>query len=116
MIKEQERQFFALKSSEPHRVSMGGKRVALASFPKDIQKQMLDRIAEKDEIQRQGQLGILPGLKIDGKQVTKDNIHEFEIGKMVEKPLVKVIEPKIEEKKVEVKSAKVKTKKAKGGK
>lgn len=108
MIKEEERQFFALKTGMPHRANMGGKRVALANFPEDAQKQIKERIAEKDEIQRKGQLGILPGLKIDGKQVTKDNIHEFEIKPKKEEETKKPVieEPKAKAPKTKVKKTK----------
>ena len=53
----------------------------------------MDRLAEKDEVIAQGRIGILPGLKIDGIQVTRDNITDFEI--------------KAKPKKIESKTAKV---------
>lgn len=79
LTKAEEKRFFAKKPNKRHRVSMGGKKLALANMPKEIQDKVLSRLAEKDEVMARGLAGELPGLKIDGKQVTKDNIHEFEI-------------------------------------
>jgi len=79
MNKENERQFFATKSGEPHKVHMEGKRVSFANFPKDLQKEILNRLAKKDNVMARGMAGEFPGIKIDGKQVTRDNIHEFEV-------------------------------------
>jgi len=81
MNKEEERQFFAMKVGEPHRISMNGKRVSLNNFPEDTKKEMMNRLAEKDEVMKQGQSGIVPGMLINGKQVTKENIKEIEIRK-----------------------------------
>ena len=74
---EERRQFFANRKNL-NIIHMGGNKLAFAKFPKDIQKKVMDRLAEKDEVMVSGLKGILPGIKIDGKQVTKDNIHEFE--------------------------------------
>lgn len=87
ITKEAENQFFALKGIKPtHRISMGGKKIAMANFPKETKDKLMNRLAEKDEVIKQGQLGILPGIKIDGKQVTKDNIHDFELKPKKEEP------------------------------
>lgn len=74
-----ERKAFFSQRKEPNVMNLGGKSLKLVNIPKDARDKILNRLAEKDEVQRQGKLGILPGLKIDGKVVTKDNIHEFEI-------------------------------------
>ena len=79
LTKEEERQFFATKPGTPIRMNMGGKRVSLANFPKDAKDKAMKDIAEKDGVMAKGQAGILPGIKINGKQVTRENIHEFEI-------------------------------------
>ena len=94
MNKEDERQFFATKSGEPHKVHMEGKRVSFANFPKDVQKKILERLAKKDNVMARSLAGEFPGIKIDGKQVTKDNLHEFEI-----KPGQIKKEKKVEDKK-----------------
>ena len=79
LTKEEERQFFAVKPGKPVRVSMGGKRVSLANFPKEARDKAMKSIADKDGVMAKGIAGILPGIKINGKQVTRENIHEFEI-------------------------------------
>jgi len=79
MIEEQKRQFFAMKEREPMVIKNFGKKVSLSNFPTDVKKKVMKRIAEKDEVMNKGLMGEFPGLKIDGKQVTKENISEFEI-------------------------------------
>lgn len=69
---------------EKHRVRIGGK-FNFSSLPADLQISIKKRLAEKDSVMAKGIQGILPGIKIDGKEVTKDNIHEFEIAKMPDK-------------------------------
>lgn len=71
------KRFFANKSNPPMRVSIGGK-LSFSSLPKEIQAKIKERLAKKDGVMAKGLRGELPGLKIDGKTVTKDNIHEFE--------------------------------------
>ena len=127
MNKEEERQFFANKDSEPHRVSMGGKRLSMSNFPPDMKRDMMNRLAEKDPVMQEALKGKLPGLKINGEEVSKDNISNFEIKpKEVKKEEPKKAEvkreeikekPKVEEKpKIEkVKKTKI-NKKKKGGK
>jgi len=78
LTKEEERRFFANKPNPPHRITMGGRRIALANFPVEEQKKILARLAEKDKVAAEGLKGVLPGIKIDGKSVTKDNIKDFE--------------------------------------
>ena len=62
---------------EKQRVKVGGK-FGFKALPKNIQKSVLSRLAEKDSVAAKGLLGECPGIKIDGQVVTKDNIHEFE--------------------------------------
>uniref|UniRef100_A0A6M3K1V8 Uncharacterized protein n=1 Tax=viral metagenome TaxID=1070528 RepID=A0A6M3K1V8_9ZZZZ len=88
MKKEQIRQFFA-KKGEPNVVQTEGKKFSLSSLPKEQRSEILKRLAEKDKVMARGLLGEIPGLLIDGKQVTKDNIHEFELKPKEE---IKVIE------------------------
>lgn len=78
---EERKQFFARKENEPFVVRLGGK-FSFSKIPNQIKEKIKKRIAEKDEVMNKGLKGELPGLKIDGKQVTRENIHEFEIPKM----------------------------------
>lgn len=109
----QKKQFFSMKKGEPITLKKFGKKFSLSNFPNELKQKVLKRLAEKDEVMAQGLKGILPGIKINGRQVTKDNIHEFEkkeFSKKVEEP--KVIEKEevsdivenIEDKKVYTKS------------
>jgi hypothetical protein len=94
-MNERDKQNF-FRVGTPHTVSIGGKKLALANFPQATRNKLMKRLAEKDVVLAKGQLGILPGLLINGKQVTKDNIHEFE-KKEVEEKTEKV--EKVEKKK-----------------
>ena len=96
MIQEQKNQFFANRPNTTT-IKMGGRKLALVNLPKESQKGIMDRLAEKDEVLNKGSRGILPGLKIDGIQVTKDNIKDFELKPKAEK--VKKEEEKVEVKK-----------------
>jgi len=84
---EEKRVFFA-KRPNTTTINMAGKKFSLSNLSEEDRKNIMKRLAQKDEVLQSGILGILPGIKIDGKQVTKDNIHEFEIGSMKEKPKV----------------------------
>lgn len=75
---EQINQFFATKPNKPKRIKVGGKFV-FDELPKEKQEEIKKRLAEKDPIIDAGLKGELPGIKINGKAVTKDNIHEFEV-------------------------------------
>ncbi len=81
MREEQKKQFFAMKEKEPNTVRVGGK-FGFNSLPKHIQDTIKRRFVEKDSVMARGLAGEIPGLKIDGRQVTKDNIKDFEIPKM----------------------------------
>ena len=97
MNEEQTKQFFASKPNAPHRINVGGK-LAFAKMPVEMQNTIKKRIAEKDEVMARGLAGELPGLKINGKQVTRENLHEFEIPKMGEGvKKAKKVEPKVKE-------------------
>jgi len=78
MLKAQKQQFFAKSKDEPTTVKVGGK-FSFSKLPQEVKKKVLNRLAEKDEVMARGLKGELPGLKIDGKQVTRENIHEFEL-------------------------------------
>jgi len=78
MNQADQNRFFANKSGKPHKVGIGGK-FAFSKLPVELQKELKEKLASKDPVVKQGLDGILPGIKIDGKQVTRDNIHEFEI-------------------------------------
>lgn len=86
MNEVQKRQFFALKKGEPTVVKNFGNKLSLSNFSEEQRKKIMGRLAEKDEVMARGLEGEIPGLIIDGKQVTRDNIHEFEISKKVDKP------------------------------
>jgi hypothetical protein len=111
MNEEQKRQFFAMKVGEPKVMRMGGKKLSMANIPEDVRSKLLDRLVEKDEVLKQGQKGILPGLLIDGKQVTKDNIHEFEKKEVKKEEVKEVTNKPIEVKKEEAKKKTVVKKK-----
>jgi hypothetical protein len=81
MNKEDERQFFASKANPPHRVHIGGKKVHVSDFPKEEQDFIKKRIAEKDHVMKKAMENTKFGIKIDGQEVGKDNIHDFEISK-----------------------------------
>ena len=77
-----EKEIARLNANNPKkqtRITMGGNKVALASMPKDLQTSIKERLAEKDPVMAEGLKGNLPGIKIDGRGVSRDNIHEFEI-------------------------------------
>jgi len=94
VTKEAAAQFFAVKGTPPNKISLKGNKVSLANFPKEMKEKVLNELAEKDPIMALGKKGILPGIKIDGKQVTRDNIKDWEISKKaksVEKKKVKEV-------------------------
>ena len=97
-----------INPKEKTRVKIGGK-FSFSKLQPEVQKAVRDRLASKDNILASNQRGILPGIKINGIQVTKDNIKDFEIepGKVLEKkdpkpvsqvkPKVKPVEPEPKE-------------------
>jgi len=93
-MKEEEKKKFFARRPNHQTVHMGGKKLALNNFPEEDKKQVIKRLSEKDEVANEGRLGNLPGLKIDGKQVTKDNIKDFEKSVPKEKPKEEVKEEK----------------------
>jgi len=88
MNKEQRRQFFARKKSAPNVAKVGGK-FSFSRLPKVMQENIKKKLAEKDDVMAEGIRGALPGIKINGKQVTKDNIKDFEKKPVKEKIIVK---------------------------
>ena len=50
-----------------------------------------DRLAEKDDVMKKGLSGVIPGMKINGKEVTRELIKELEISA---KPKEKIKEVK----------------------
>jgi hypothetical protein len=89
MIEQEKRQFFSKMKNKPTTIKGFGGKVSLSNFPIEERRKILNRLAEKDDVLANGLKGELPGLKIDGKQVTRENIHEFEIKKDSEKKVVK---------------------------
>ena len=92
MNKEQKAQFFAQRPNTTT-VKMGGKKLALSNFSSEEKQVLMKRIAERDPVMQEGLNGILPGLLIDGKQVTRDNIKDFELKAKVKKVKEKEVEP-----------------------
>lgn len=111
LTKKELARFYSNKPRAPTRVIMGGNKVAFANLPKDLQVDIKERLAERDPVMAEGLKGILPGIKIDGKQVSRDNIHEFELKNRpeVKKEIVK--EVKVEPVKETPKVSAVKKKK-----
>jgi len=111
MNQEQERQFFATQTKPIQRIKMNGKKLCLANLPKEMREKVIDSLASKDPVLAQGKIGILPGIKIDGKEVTRDNIHEFEkdfkkIGKEEIKEVRESLKAKVEEVKPKIEEIK----------
>jgi len=90
VIEEQKRQFFSKKKNKPTTIKGFKGKVSLANFPKEERTKILKRLAEKDKVMAIGIEGNIPGLKINGKQVNKNNIHEFELKEKVTKTIVKI--------------------------
>ena len=106
------REIARLNANNPRtltRVSMNGNKVAFASMPKDLQTSIKERLAERDPVMAEGLKGNLPGIKIDGKQVSRDNIKDFELKPAKVEVKVPVKEAKVEPVK-EVKKTPVKKK------
>lgn len=67
---------------QKHRLNINGK-LSFASMPSATQRAIKERLASKDPTMKDAlSKGALPGIKIDGKMVTKENIKDFEIDKM----------------------------------
>ncbi len=68
-----------LNGKQMHRVNIGGK-LNFNSLPSETQQAIKVRLAEKDPVMKKAlEKGALPGIKIDGRVVTRENIKEFEI-------------------------------------
>jgi len=100
MNKERKAQFFNMRPNLTT-VKMGGKKLALANFSPEEKKVVMYRIAERDPVMMEGLKGVLPGLLIDGKQVTRDNIKDFELKSKTAKEVVKEEVEEVVEKVVE---------------
>jgi len=113
MIQDEVNKFFANKPNPPTRMSLNGKKLSVSNLSKEDQEKIKQRLIEKDPILQKGHEGILPGILIDGKQVTRENIKDFEIKPKKEK-LEEKVEPKssgekvVEPKKVEPNKVEVK--------
>lgn len=79
MLESEKKVFFAQKAKAPTIIHMGGKKVILANFPIDKQEEIKKRLAEKDPVLKNALETTTFGIKIDGKEIGADNIHEFEI-------------------------------------
>jgi hypothetical protein len=89
LTQEQKNQFFANKDKERFVIKGFGKKLSFSNFPQDVKEEVLNRLADKDEFLARGLKGELPGLMIDGKQVTRENIKEFEVAPKKEKKVKK---------------------------
>lgn len=95
------------------RVTMGGNKLVFANLPKDLQSNIKSRLAEKDPVMAKSFNEHKFGIVIDDKEVSSDNIKDFEISKSGEHSKAgkeflekhKELKPKVEEvkEKVEVK-------------
>ena len=75
-----------LDGKQMHRVKIGG-RLNFSSLTKDAQEAIKIRLAEKDPMIKDSlNEGALPGIKIDGKVVTRENIKALEIDPTKSKP------------------------------
>ena len=66
-----------IDGKKQHRLKVNGK-FNFSSLKPEVKKAVMNRLSDKDGVMAQGKAGILPGIKIDGKQITKDNIKDFE--------------------------------------
>ena len=90
---------------EPTRIKIGG-AFKFMNLPKKNQEDILKRLAEKDKVMAKGHEGIFPGIKIDGKTVTRKSLKELEIKEKVkeikkpkaEKPVEKFSKKELENK------------------
>ncbi len=78
MIEADKKVFFNMKKGEPNTARVGGK-FSFNSLPVQIQDTIKKKLAKKDDVMARGLSGEIPGLKINGKQVTRENIKDFEI-------------------------------------
>jgi len=78
--------FYANKPQKPNVVTIGGK-LAFANMPKNIQQKISNRLAEKDPVIKRAIETSKFNLIIDGQEVGRDNIHEFEIEKFGEESI-----------------------------
>ena len=72
--------FFANRADAPQRVSVKG-ALAFARFPKEVKEKINQRLAEKDPVMMKAMKSTKFGIKIDGQEVGRDNIKDFEISK-----------------------------------
>jgi len=78
------------------RVSINGK-LKFSSLPSKVKEEIKQKLAAKDPVMKRGLSGEFPGIKFNGKQVTKDNLHEFEITAKKKKPKTKPTETNFED-------------------
>jgi len=81
--------FFANKPNEPHKLNLGGKRLGLANFPEFFKNKIMERLADKDPVMAKSLKEGKFGIKIDGVEVSKHNIKDFEVGAMKDVKKVK---------------------------
>lgn len=121
LTKKELARFYANKPKELNTVTVGGNKLAFANFPTKIQQKINNRLAEKDPVLMKAIQTTKFGIIIDGKEVGRDNIKDFEISKpgeiskagkeyaeSHESEIAKIKEVKAEEKpKVEAKPVKI---------
>ena len=60
------------------KIHMGGKKLSLSNISKSDKKKIIDRLVEKEPLLKTAILGNCPGLKINGEDINRSNIHKFE--------------------------------------
>lgn len=93
-----------------YKVKIGG-NFSFDKLPSEAKENIKVMLAGKDHVLKMGKAGILPGIKIDGKEVGKHNIHKFE--KKNRLPELKKLKAEMKAKKPKVVAAKAKPKKSK---
>lgn len=80
LTKKELAQFYANKPSSPNVVTVGGK-VSFSKLPIGVRNKIKERLAQKDEVMNRALKEHKFGIVIDGKEVSTDNIKDFEISK-----------------------------------
>lgn len=91
MLESEKRQFYAQTNKKLTTINMSGKKVSFANLPENMQKEIKEKLAEKDPVMKKALETTKFGVKIDGIEVSRGNIHQFEIKKPIEIP--KIVEP-----------------------
>ena len=90
-----------IDGKQKHRINVGG-TFSFDKLSNEQKSAVFNRLAEKDPVIKEALSGAIPGIKINGKSVTRDSIKELEkeASIMNKEKVQKVIGPKQEKKKV----------------